>query len=110
MRKTALVNQVVSDGQARYSDQRASFGLGAACHGLRDYKTIRLSDESGWYRGACADGVAVSKHSFVPDVDEGIFVFACHCYVKEARMNIKTNFRIEAISCLLVRLLERLQF
>ena len=26
-----------------------------ACHGLRDNKTTRLSDESGWYRGACAE-------------------------------------------------------
>jgi len=62
--------------------------------------------------------VVPRRNSFVPDVDEGIFVLDYKNAPlplgtgvgdgdmkpprpKEARMNLKTNFRIEAVSCLL---------
>jgi len=97
--------QVVSDGQARYRAQS-------------DVRVLNVS----W--------VVPRRNSFVPDVDEGIFCLdkkdtpvprgtgvgdperaqgvgdMKSPRPKEARMNMKINFRIEAMSCLLERSLD----
>jgi hypothetical protein len=107
-RQTSLVNQVVSDGNARYRNPRAFESWK-----VRKLKGLNLQPET--FELFNRNRVVPRRNSFVPEWMKEFLFLALTLALslkrergqlrKEARMNSKTSFSFEAVSCLLARLL-----